>query len=105
MKNKLKHTPGPWRCNENVYVMNSVGETICILYSPKTEEDLKNAKNNARLIAAAPEMLEALKDNVRNFIDRLKSLYNVKFDFNNDTKTRDMKIIEKATGMKIEDTI
>lgn len=55
-----KHTPGPWR----------VGDARHTVFGPKTgaasPETIatmgkNNFRENARLIAAAPEMLEALK--------------------------------------------
>jgi hypothetical protein len=52
----MKHTPGPWRNQNNVIVfgkdLNDPIAKICVsIYS----------KENARLIAAAPELLEACK--------------------------------------------
>lgn len=62
---KTKHTTGPWRVGDN-------GATV---FGPKTSETLRTiatltkvpmvlneTKANARLIAAAPEMLEALEE-------------------------------------------
>lgn len=61
MSNKPKHTPGPWR----------VGDAGHAIFGPKDSGMYPNApitivrglanKANAALIAAAPEMLEALK--------------------------------------------
>lgn len=63
-----KHTPGPWNISSaNLYAVNARGRGIAtahgtddVNYSdffPPTEE----AAANARLIAAAPELLEALQ--------------------------------------------
>lgn len=57
---EIKHTPGPW------HVGMKPGP---IVYGPKGEQvsplnimlDPEEAKANARLIAAAPELLDALK--------------------------------------------
>ena len=65
--NTTKHTPGPWNISSaNRYAINACGRGIAtahgvddVNYSeffPSTEE----AAANARLIAAAPELLEAL---------------------------------------------
>lgn len=62
-----KHTPGPWNISSaNLYAVNARGRGIAtahgtddVNYSdffPPTEE----ASANARLIAAAPDLLEAL---------------------------------------------
>jgi hypothetical protein len=70
-----KHTPGPWTAkrgsNETLgypwEVMGPDGKTICdILLDHNDEavtgEDLERAEANARLIAAAPALLEALRE-------------------------------------------
>lgn len=67
MKNS-KYTPGPWRVlySSNTYPSVHAGETnspICPLYEYVAEGQrdlLDNADANAQLIAAAPDMLEAL---------------------------------------------
>lgn len=59
-----KHTPGPWRiCIRNGYLRVEADQgkawnnpTICDL------AEFDNAKANARLIAAAPELLTATKE-------------------------------------------
>lgn len=64
----MKHTPGPWNISSaNLYAVNARGRGIAtahgtddVNYSdffPPTEE----AAANARLIAAAPDLLEALQ--------------------------------------------
>lgn len=53
-----KHTPGPWRAriSGDPDVLTSSGDLICAVYT----DDLAEA--DARLIAAAPEMLAALRE-------------------------------------------
>ena len=63
----MKHTPGPWEVLNNyvkkvgggVIATTSRNGSIC-----RFEEDVGSLHDaaNARLIAAAPELLEALKD-------------------------------------------
>lgn len=71
--NNFKHTKGPWRLNE--FHVNREGLTVCELVTNDNSKRIaridghvldsckasNEAKANARLIAAAPEMLEALK--------------------------------------------
>ena len=51
----MSYTPGPWSVNEEGFVM--AGDTDIAVVSTAGEEALANAV----LIAAAPEMLEALE--------------------------------------------
>ncbi len=70
MKNEQKHTPGHWVYHilDNqlpvVFTDDEDGITICQLYDENTRmgENAENNEANAKLIAAAPELLEALKD-------------------------------------------
>jgi hypothetical protein len=59
-----KHAPGPWtieRYGGDSLVVHSDAETrVCFMATPGVLGSLSNIKANARLIAAAPEMLEAL---------------------------------------------
>jgi hypothetical protein len=73
-----QHTPGPWSVTDNSWETSTVygpdGETIaeCQINSIATEdtqyefEAIKEA--NARLIAAAPELLEALEAMASAFV-------------------------------------
>lgn len=63
---KAKHTPGPWEIDGD-----GDGNSLSIFPGPTSkissriavvEEDIKQGIANARLIAAAPEMLEKLHD-------------------------------------------
>lgn len=62
-----KHTPGPWEAVEIGVIAQKITSHgnfyICSLIDPENEED----KANARLIAAAPELLEALKQIANHF--------------------------------------
>lgn len=77
-----KHTPGPWEMN--------VGQDGAVVYHPDQGTiadipmDLSAHPHNARLIAAAPELLEALKgllnapdpDEVGDYTPRLRAVMN-----------------------------
>jgi len=58
MSEELKHTPGPWSIRqESVWSVGTDHEMTALVYGcTDTEEEA-----NARLIAAAPDLLEALK--------------------------------------------
>lgn len=65
-----KHTPGPWHVvpygdgNQKVVCSDEAGNwrIAFMATSSGSREELAEIKANARLIAAAPELLEALKD-------------------------------------------
>jgi hypothetical protein len=65
----MSHTPGPWRTDRNnthggqiAVVHHCVGNDWVEIWSPDaTAADEKEMEANARLIAAAPELLEALE--------------------------------------------
>ena len=57
---KTKHTPGPWTYADGV--LKSDNESLAILVIPKNVVSNEPERiANARLIAAAPELLEALE--------------------------------------------
>lgn len=57
-----QHTPGPWEAiGTNVYPANPRTRTNRILASVENAATRNHAVANARLIAAAPAMLEALE--------------------------------------------
>jgi hypothetical protein len=73
MSNEIKHTPGPWAAKKGVgwYVVRiahsqddnfaiAVGSNKTSLVDAPTGDDAE-AEANARLIAAAPDLLEALE--------------------------------------------
>ena len=54
----MKHTPGPWTTHLTWSQTNGSGYSIA---EDDGDEDGEEMKANARLISAAPEMLDALK--------------------------------------------
>lgn len=61
-----KHTPGPWTAGDIIRAPSktkyaSDGRGICKLYSETRKQLVNEQQANARLIAAAPELLEELR--------------------------------------------
>jgi hypothetical protein len=68
----MHHTPGPWQVNSNdpLHVCDADGESRgCspIAFVQVGNDGRWTAKANARLIAAAPDLLEALKEAFQAF--------------------------------------
>ena len=62
-----KHTPGPWKVkdykNSGLAVCQEIDSQEVICWSAGTKMDMSRDRlANAHLIAAAPELLESLKD-------------------------------------------
>lgn len=66
MSDKAKHTPGPWAWTDDSRVDTADGlYTVATANAEETytcDPDLATAYANARLIAAAPELLEVLQE-------------------------------------------
>jgi hypothetical protein len=70
-----QHTPGPWHFDGQEFndVLEADGELVAValhLRTRKPERSLAEAAANARLIAAAPDLLEALRDLVDTMTGR-----------------------------------
>ena len=60
---ETKHTPGPWRYDTNEFSSYLVGADGSIIAGGEPHEGYMDGKNpDERLIAAAPDLLEALED-------------------------------------------
>jgi len=96
---KLQHTPGPWEsCDRGDYgdfdgmsqVILGNDMRICVAHSSD-----KEGEANARLIAAAPEM-----------ISELIKIFNTLYNTQPECYWMPIKdVIEKATGMSIEEVL
>lgn len=68
------HTPGPWTVEHygdgDSLVLHSDGNTrICFMATPgSSPRAFPQIEANARLISAAPDLYEALKDNLDRFV-------------------------------------
>ena len=73
-----KHTPGPWEVTDDGYIIKSkkcqVGEVYFYSYEDGERIDIPY-RANARLMAAAPEMLLILKAFVANGLDAPEFLF------------------------------
>jgi len=69
-----KHTKGPWKLSpDKFWLIEGDGKTIAEIYYKSSKFKYPNEIDaNAQLIAAAPEMLELLKE-VRIFVGELPS--------------------------------
>lgn len=60
MSNNTKHTPGPWEQTFGCNIVTPTGQAVTTVHAMgRTTPEEREA--NARLIAAAPDMLTALK--------------------------------------------
>ena len=57
-----EHTKGPWTCSQVAHYIYPNEKHFIVADNTDTYIGEANTKANARLIAAAPEMLEYLKD-------------------------------------------
>lgn len=91
--NKPKHTPGPWSVGDSTGRMNQVAiePTIGCVYGAGDE-----VKANARLTAAAPELLDAVNAVYINAV-KLPDLRD-EFSINRATLDKIKAAISKATG-------
>lgn len=63
-QNTVKHTPGPWHADSNDQVRSATGVVIARCERRERHEymDGREQSANARLIAATPELYEALRE-------------------------------------------
>ena len=103
---KLKHTPGTWKYERtlintiSIFIDGSYAEPICEVfnYHGKINEI---DKANARLISAAPEMLELLIKLLSNPTKNQSEIDELIYD----AHCRGRELIEKATGLKIDEVL
>lgn len=61
----MTHTPAPWKIDETKKIYKPCirhnGIVVCLLLEAQLGVEVEEAEANAKLIAAAPELLEALK--------------------------------------------
>lgn len=57
----MKHSPGPWKWDNDESLVAAGNHGLAIYFEPGADPTRED-KANLRLIAAAPRLLEALKD-------------------------------------------
>jgi hypothetical protein len=91
-----KHTPGPWsvyECQDSLIIETN---NNCKSELAKLEKKSNiHAEQNARLIAAAPELLEALEMAHALLLEQNKEYL---LDWNRENRTKIMRALTKATG-------
>ena len=102
----MNHTPGPWKVNKLVtgyYSINPVAGGVTIARCDTLDPFSEKQQANARLIAAAPEMLEALIEvySAWRHTDNVTDPEAGGYEILNKIKG----IIERVTGRKIEEVI
>lgn len=81
MKTTATHTPGPWRTGDLAVTIfgpksdHPAPVTIAHLATPGPRLSVSEQKANARLIAAAPEMLAALESIIDSAHDNTSELF------------------------------
>jgi hypothetical protein len=67
----MSHTPGPWHVDDvaNFCAFSADGKRVSYCYSAHSDRSDEEAAANARLIAAAPELLEACKEQIIRLTD------------------------------------
>lgn len=102
---KLKHTPGPWKSfykikydEWHVAIPDRKSNMLWPLFKDGVPGDfIEEREANARLIASAPEMLNLFFE----LFNDLECWREIQYDY----RLKIVKVIEKATGMIIEDVI
>lgn len=99
----LKHSPGPWRLADTDVVADAFGEEVLIAgvyaggYTRGGNGNRERLEANARLIAAAPELLEALKAILADCGETTMDGY-VENSIHSDEVNKARAAISKATG-------
>lgn len=111
MTNKLKHNPGPWeikgpskranptRCND--YAIIKDGFIIAEAFYQVGTNEFRNSEANAQLMASAPEMLDCLIEIRKHIPPKNKRKLALTHIIANLVDP----VIEKATGLKIEEVL
>ena len=101
----LKHTPAPWRIERDGWNSCHIMKADTTIWIAETSLYYDSAEANARLISCAPEMLEVLINEYKNMCEYC-GIEDCEVKDNDKRCGSKMKeVIEKATGLKIEEAI
>jgi len=77
----MSHTPGKWEIYHELNVQSEAGDFIasCGVNSNR-KNNMEICKSNARLIASAPELLEACKHSLNAFARKRDVMTNEEFE-------------------------
>lgn len=70
----VKHTPGPWIIEDDTDIIDQNGTFIATTHDPASDIGTAREYANARLIAAAPDLLAALKAS-QEMVERSAEVY------------------------------
>ena len=89
----MKHTKGEWFAKEGQIYPIETGKTLALI--PYYDKDDKEQEANAKLIAAAPDMLEALKKAIE-VIERMSDEFSAIAERHASYTVGESRIIEDA---------
>lgn len=94
----MSHTPGPWRFLPGLTNHNIWKADLILARVFKFEKDLETSDANARLMAAAPELLEVCKELLDWGLDHISPVHNPEA---NVILIKAVTVINKATGEQL----
>lgn len=95
---ETKHTPGPWFLNLENAVVNPMLDVI--IGHVEYLDDVDEARANARLIAAAPELLQALQG-LMPVVNRIMHISGETWDLDDEEAVQEARaVIAKAISAK-----
>lgn len=105
----MTYTPGPWTIEEygdddapSLVIHKDTETRVCFMATPGSHGDPAAIEEDARLIAAAPEMLAALKNAIEQSDKRQVSVFYGRTPECQDAYDRCIAAIAKAEGRKAE---
>jgi hypothetical protein len=96
------HTPGPWLTTKSAigtwHIHLQDGSTLAEVGDGPFEDDKAQVEANALLIAAAPEMLEAIENQILNWEALMSGEWDGNHDSIRNTLRRLNAVVAKANG-------